>query len=89
MLYKINIKDPMRLTPIHIARDGLSFPKTCKARLTARPHTFLDNVRPSLAIYIGIRHIGCRIFTMYFLTILYFFLVLNLMCHFPCFWQYT
>merc|ERR1712102_142577 len=59
----------MRLTPIHIARDGLSFPKTCKARLTARPHTFLDNVRPSLAIYIGIRHIGCRIFTMsiYFL----------------------
>ena len=66
MLYKINIKDPMRLTPIHIARDGLSFPKTCKARLTARPHTFLDNVRPSLAIYIGIRHIGCRIFTMYY-----------------------
>ena len=55
----------MRLTPIHIARDGLSFPKTCKARLTARPHTFLYNVRPSLAIYIGIRHIGCRIFTMY------------------------
>ena len=65
MLYKINIKHPMRLIPIHIARDGLSFPKTCKARLTARPHTFLDNVRPSLAIYIGIRHIGCRIFTMH------------------------
>ena len=36
--------------------------KTCKARLTARPHTFLDNERPSLAIYIGIRRIGCHIF---------------------------
>ena len=33
--------------------------------LTAHPHMFLDNVRPSLTIYIGIRHIGCRIFTMY------------------------
>ena len=38
---------------------------TGKARLTARFHPCLDNERPSLAIYIGIRHIGCRIFTMY------------------------
>ena len=44
----------MRLIPIPIARDGLSFSKlkTSKARLTARPHTFLDYERPSLAIYI-------------------------------------
>jgi len=37
---------------------------TGKARLTARLHPCLDNERPSLAIYIGIRHIGCRIFTL-------------------------
>ena len=70
MLYKINIKHPMRLIPIHIARDGLSFPKTSKARLAALPHSFLDNERPSLAIYIGIRHIGCRIFTIFLLFFL-------------------
>ena len=56
----------MRLIPIHIARDGLSFAKHGgKARLTTRFHPCLDNERPSLAIYIGIRHIGCRIFTIY------------------------
>ena len=37
--------------------------KMCKAR----PHTFLDNERQSLAIYIGIRRIGCCIFTIYIL----------------------
>ena len=38
---------------------------TGKARLTARFHPCLDNERPSLAIYIGIRRVWCRIFTIY------------------------
>ena len=52
---------------MHIARDDLAFHKkgTSKARLTARPNSFFDNARPSLAIHIGIRRIGCRIFTIY------------------------
>ena len=43
--------------------------KMSKAHLTARPNSFLDNARPSLAIYIAIPCIGCHIFTIYFLYI--------------------
>ena len=47
--------------------------KTSKTHLMGRPHSFLDNERPSLAIYIGIRRIGCRIFTIYYLIFIILF----------------
>ena len=45
---------------IHIARDGLAFHKN----ETARSKSFLDNARPSHAIYIDVRRMW-RIFTIY------------------------
>ena len=46
MLCKLSIKQPMRRIPMHIA---------------ARPDSFLDNARPSLAIYISTCRIRCHI----------------------------
>ena len=39
--------------------------KTCEGEPLGEPYTFLGNERPSRAIYIGIRRIGCFIFILY------------------------
>ena len=39
--------------------------KTCEGEPLGEPYTFLGNERPSQAICIGIRRIGCFIFILY------------------------
>ena len=64
-LYIVNIGHPMWRIPIYIASDGLTLSKNVWGRAVRRALHVLGNERPSRAICIGVRRIGCRIFTIY------------------------